>query len=101
MEANNEKRYQLCIAIDFGTTFSGAAYSYYDNQKEIHVVSHWSDGAVGNKIPTAILFDDRQQFVAFGQNAVDKFTEIEEGDKEEDYFYLLLLFPQIQNEFVQ
>ena len=79
--------YELCIAIDFGTTYSGAAFSYHSQREKTHIVSNWSDGTTGSKIPTAILFDDKQKFVAFGKDAVNQFTQIQKEEKARDFFY--------------
>ena len=87
IENNNEKSYEVIVGIDFGTTSSGAAYSYRNQKDDVYIVSHWEGGTNSKKIPTAILFDDKQNFVAFGQDAVNKFIDIEEGEKEENYFY--------------
>lgn len=84
---NTEPLYLLSAAIDFGTTYSGLAYSYQDDQETIHVVTQWSDGTVANKIPTAILFDRDCKFVAFGQEAIEAYDNISDEEEETEYFY--------------
>ncbi|KAL7268892.1 hypothetical protein RUND412_008466 [Rhizina undulata] len=49
----------LVIAIDFGTTFSGAAYAFKRNKDNIEVISAWpnSGNNTKDKVPSEILYD--------------------------------------------
>ena len=78
---------QITAAIDFGTTYSGYAYSYEYNQDKIYVNSNWSSGSNLWKVPTAILFDKDQKFIAFGDDAENKYCQLAESDEEQSYFY--------------
>ena len=65
-------QYKLCAAIDFGTTYSGLAYSYAYEKEKVHILSEWP-GGVSNKIPTAVLFDKHKSLIAFGEDALTKY----------------------------
>ncbi|XP_057299299.1 heat shock 70 kDa protein 12A-like [Hydractinia symbiolongicarpus] len=60
-------RIEIVAAIDFGTTYSGYAYSYAHAKKTIHLNGAWANNAF--KTPTIILFDANQNFKAFGRHA--------------------------------
>jgi hypothetical protein len=40
-EGDENSEYQIVAAIDFGTTFSGYAYSFASNRQAIHVNKNW------------------------------------------------------------
>lgn len=80
-------KYEMVAAIDFGTTYSGYAYSYRYEKETIYVNSNWACGLTLNKVPTAILFNDKKQFVAFGQDAVLKYSQYSECEEEEQYYF--------------
>ena len=65
-------------AIDFGTSYSGYAYSFRHSRTDIQR-NRWnagSRGLISEKTPTCILFDGDQNFSAFGFDAEDEFAEI-------------------------
>ncbi|XP_014882501.1 heat shock 70 kDa protein 12A-like, partial [Poecilia latipinna] len=60
------------ICIDFGTTYSGYAFSLTSREEEVDPhVKFWGEevGLKTPKTPTCILFDEHQQFVSFGYAA--------------------------------
>ncbi|XP_027880055.1 heat shock 70 kDa protein 12A-like [Xiphophorus couchianus] len=60
------------ISIDFGTTYSGYAFSLASREEEVDPhVKFWGEeiGLETPKAPTCILFDEHQQFVSFGYKA--------------------------------
>ena len=77
----------VTAAIDFGTTYSGYAYSYEYDKDKVHVNSNWSSGSSLWKVPTAILFDDNQKFLAFGEDAENKYCRYAESDEEQSCYY--------------
>jgi len=83
------KRTKLSAAIDFGTSNCAVAYSYASEKDNVIVIDNWLDGVdTHGKIPTAILFDENQQFLAFGQNAIDRYKEIAyNGQARMHYFF--------------
>jgi len=88
VEDNNEVRPRVSVAIDFGTSNCAVAYSTESNKNEIIVINEWRDGTITHgKIPTSILFDGKQDFVAFGNKAIDKYQELVMDKEHEEYFY--------------
>uniref|UniRef100_A0A8C6WXU1 Uncharacterized protein n=1 Tax=Neogobius melanostomus TaxID=47308 RepID=A0A8C6WXU1_9GOBI len=75
------------VAIDFGTAYSGYAFSLTVNQQEVQRVKRWGRraGADTAKTPTCILFDQNQEFMEFGYKARDKYYEICKNTN--TYFY--------------
>ena len=83
--------YMVVGAIDFGTTYSGYAYSFRsDFTKDPLSISttNWENEGDGtHKVPTTILFDDKQRFHSFGYAAEKKFADLanaDESDEEEE-----------------
>ncbi|XP_033842513.1 heat shock 70 kDa protein 12A-like [Periophthalmus magnuspinnatus] len=75
------------IAIDFGTAYSGYAYSLTLNNQQLERVKRWErkSGADTSKTPTCILFDENKEFVDFGYRARDKYNEM--CRKTANYYY--------------
>ena len=64
----------VVIAIDFGTTFSGYAFSFSRDISSIHVMRKWQDGdpgVVNMKTPTVLLLTPEGKFHSFGFTAKD------------------------------
>ena len=79
-------------AIDFGTTFSGWAYSFlheYQSEPAKANVQLWnSETLVTEKTPTcALISPDRRKLVAFGYEAENKYKDLVVDDKHRDYYY--------------
>ena len=83
----------LVAAIDFGTTYSGYAFSFrHDFEKDpCKVSSHnWtaaSRGLVSLKTPTSILLNPQQEFECFGYDAEDRYTALANEDLHEEWYY--------------
>lgn len=106
--AISSDHYSLVCAIDFGTTFSGIAYSlkreYRDDPMKI-TVPEWnapSSSQISYKTPTTILLDNEKKFVAFGYDAESKYAELAEDEEQHDYFYCrrfkMLLYNTLRRE---
>ena len=90
LDSNCTTHVEISVGIDFGTSNSAVAYSHASNPEKVIVINDWQDGfETRGKIPTAILFDKNQNFLAFGNGAIDKYREFvaDENQKEECYFY--------------
>lgn len=81
----------IVAAIDFGTTFSGFAYSFISDYKKdpltIYSTTWENDGNGTQKTPTSILFDDKEKFHSFGYEAEKKYSDLaaaDELDEDED-----------------
>ena len=79
----------LVAAIDFGTTYSGYAYSFRSDFLEdpLKICSNrWQFGSL--KAPSCILFNHRQQRDSFGYDAEDKYAELcLQGEHAHWYFF--------------
>ena len=88
IEDNNEVRPQVSIAIDFGASNCAVAFSTESNRDKIIVINKWRDGVpTDGKIPSCILFDKEQKFIAFGNEAIDKYQELVMDEEHKDYYY--------------
>ena len=84
----NRDKLMVC-AIDFGTTYSGYAYSMRSDPLKIYC-PHWKSGTstlASYKTPTTVLLDGNEDLNAFGYEAEKKYSELVEEDEAEDYFY--------------
>jgi len=74
--------YEVVVGIDFGSSGSGFAYSYYDKNKIIHGQIYGA--SVDYKVPTEIILDDKNYVIQFGADCV-KFLK-EKGLETGHYF---------------
>jgi len=85
----------IVAAIDFGTTYSGYAFSltseYETNRQGMTIFcNHWNAGArglVSLKTPTTVLINSKRQFDSFGYEAEDKYAELAEEDEYSGWYY--------------
>ncbi len=83
------EKYDVVVAIDFGTTFSGFAFSFNhrDGSDDIYMNREWgsAQGFCTLKTPTCILLNPYKKFVKFGFEAAEKYAELE--DAKDQTFY--------------
>lgn len=91
----NPDEYLFVIALDFGTTYSGYAFSsrsdFEDNPLKIQNNQEWiasGTSLLSLKTPTSLLIQKDGNFVAFGYEAEDKFYTALENENHKD----LMLF---------
>ncbi|XP_052085783.1 heat shock 70 kDa protein 12B-like [Mytilus californianus] len=84
----------LVAALDFGTTYSGYAFSMRHEFKtdplKIHANQAWNSGGrafLSLKTPTCLLLNAKKQFIAFGYDAENQYADIVMDDKQDEYFY--------------
>ena len=65
--------YEVVVGIDFGSSGTGFAYSYFDKSKIIHGQIYGA--SVDYKIPTEIILDDNNYIVQFGSECVKYLKE--------------------------
>ncbi|XP_045189848.2 heat shock 70 kDa protein 12B-like isoform X1 [Mercenaria mercenaria] len=93
----------IVAAIDFGTTYSGWAFSFrtdYEKDPTKADVKHWHSGTgtlVTTKTPTCLLVKpDGVTFQAFGYEAENQYMELADKDEHKNYYYFrrfkMLLF---------
>ncbi|XP_062571658.1 heat shock 70 kDa protein 12A-like [Saccostrea cucullata] len=90
IQTEEKRTWQVVAAIDFGTAYSGFAFSMKDSQLDVipgKWKTHSSDLLESPKTPTSLLLTISNDFVAFGYEAEKQFRELVEEDKHNDYRY--------------
>lgn len=84
----------LVAAIDFGTSSSGYAFSfkheYRKNPLEILFNKRWSTGSnvfFTEKVPTYVLLNPQKEFLAFGYEAEQKYSELALDSNHHDHYF--------------
>ena len=70
----------VVVAIDFGTTYSGYAFSFTRDPDAIHMMRKWEGGdpgVINQKTPTTLLLDPNGKFHSFGFSARDFFHDLD------------------------
>ena len=84
-------KYVAVVAIDFGTTYSGFAFSFNDKKGEggIHMNREWGneEGRSTLKTPTSILLRPNKEFDSFGYDADEKYVHFTRGEEKEYYYF--------------
>ncbi|KAL3881736.1 hypothetical protein ACJMK2_028132 [Sinanodonta woodiana] len=86
----------LSVALDFGTTYSGYAFSFRHDKENI-ITSRWTGkDYISVKTPTSILFTPQRNFDSFGFEAEDKYATLSKNETHKDwymfkYFKLVLI----------
>ncbi|XP_041117234.1 heat shock 70 kDa protein 12A-like isoform X3 [Polyodon spathula] len=78
-----QQSYVVVVAIDFGTTSSGYAYSFTKEPECIHIMRRWEGGDPGvsnQKTPTTILLTPDGKFHSFGYAARDFYHDLDPSD---------------------
>ncbi|OWF45294.1 Heat shock 70 kDa protein 12B [Mizuhopecten yessoensis] len=81
---------ELVAAIDFGTTYSGYAFSllsdYKENPLKITIYYKWIGNVSKTSVKNAscILLDQDQKLIAFGSEAENRYNDLVEDSKEDD-----------------
>ena len=85
--------YLAVVAIDFGTTYSGFAFSFIKDQggDAIFMNMDWvnEQGAQTSKTPTCLLLKPDLSFDSFGYEVIEKYAGLE-GEGEEKSIYFLI-----------
>ncbi len=80
----------VVAAIDFGTTYSGYAFSFTRDQDSIHMMRKWEGGDPGvsnQKTPTTLLLKPNGEFHSFGFGARDYYHDLEELEARKWYYF--------------
>lgn len=84
-------KYDVVVAIDFGTSFSGFAFSfnYRDGSEDIYMNRAWgsAQGYSTLKTPTCLLLNPQKKFVKFGFEAAEKYAELEDAKDKSFYCF--------------
>lgn len=75
-------------ALNIGETYSRYAYSTRYDPKNI-LCPYWTSSSAStvDKTPTVLLLDEKQNFIAFGYEAEEKFFELDEEERKECYYF--------------
>lgn len=74
------ERHFIVVAIDFGTTYSGYAFSFVRDPDSVHMMRRWEGGdpgVVNQKTPTTLLLDPTGKFHSFGYAARDSYHDLD------------------------
>jgi len=84
-------KYDVVVAIDFGTSFSGFAFSFNhrDGSDDTYMNREWgsAQGYSTLKTPTCILLNPHKKFVKFGFEAAEKYAELEDANDQTFYCF--------------
>jgi len=80
----------IVAAIDFGTTYSGYAYSLKNDPTHISMNQRWIAGSetlISHKTPTSVLVNPQKQFDSFGYDAENKFLDLLDDGKADGWMF--------------
>ena len=80
----------VVAAIDFGTTYSGYAFSTKTNPERVYVHAKWGEVMAiphSFKTPTCILTDRNLRFIALGYDAISQFNSMGSDEAEGFRFF--------------
>ena len=81
---------KMVAAIDFGTTYSGYAYSMVTSPDEIFLMARaqvGQYGAMNHKIPTILLLDECGAFHSFGFEAREAYHDLDEAESKRWFYF--------------
>ncbi len=81
---------KVVVAIDFGTTYSGYAYSMVSAPDEIFLMTRsqvGQYGAMNHKIPTTLLLNEHGGFHSFGYEAREAYHDLDEAESKKWLYF--------------
>ena len=79
------------VAIDFGTSYSGFAFSFNKGQEKdaIFMNKDWTNeqNSRTSKAPTCLLLDPDLTFHSFGYEAMENYAQLQNEEEEQKYFF--------------
>lgn len=86
-----KRSYLAVVAIDFGTTYSGCAYSFTaDRGKQAIFMDMYGTNAcfaLTRKTPTCLLLKPDLEFDSFGYEAMEKYSCLQDESEEKEYLF--------------
>lgn len=105
---SDKKDKLLVAAIDFGTTYSGYAFSlkhdYQADPSKVSTNQNWFAGSmqlVSLKAPTVVLFDENKKFHSFGYEAENTYTELSLDNEHHNWHYFKQFKMRLHEQKVQ
>ncbi|XP_077498368.1 heat shock 70 kDa protein 12A-like isoform X2 [Amblyomma americanum] len=80
----------VVVAIDFGTTYSGYAFSFTRDPDNVHMMRKWEGGdpgVVNEKTPTTLLLNPDGEFHSFGYTARDVYHDLDAQEAKRWMFF--------------
>ncbi|XP_061163955.1 heat shock 70 kDa protein 12A-like [Saccostrea echinata] len=84
----------VVVAIDFGTTYSGYAFSllnqFQNDPTKIYAFTNWipaSGGLISSKTPSSLLLKPNKEFYKFGYEAEDTYADLAVDDEHHEYYF--------------
>lgn len=96
----------VVAAIDFGTTYSGYAFSFKSDWSTVFANTWKGDNLTSVKAPTALLLNPDKTFNSFGYEAEKRYTNIAtggdcEGRSCKEYYYFFRFKNTLQTSFTK
>ncbi|CAL1261544.1 unnamed protein product [Larinioides sclopetarius] len=88
--SSHNQGFFVVVAIDFGTTYSGYAFSFTRDPDNIHMMKKWDGGDPGvfnQKTPTTLLLSPEGTFHSFGYSARDYYHDLDEEEAKEWLYF--------------
>ena len=86
-----KKSFIAVVAIDFGTSYSGFAFSFNKGGEKdaIFMNKDWTNeqGGRTSKVPTCLLLAPDLTFHSFGYEAMENYAELQSEEEEQQYFF--------------
>jgi len=79
----------VVTAIDFGTAYSGYAFSFKHDPMKVQIPS-WiagSDRLISYKTPTCVLVNPEKKFDSFGYEAENKYYSLAQEEMHHDWMF--------------
>lgn len=74
----------ICAAIDFGTMYTGYAYSFLSNKDNI-LTNYWTETQI--KTPTVVLMQPDCTFHSFGEDARKHYKQLMTDEKHKEWYF--------------
>ncbi|XP_022801917.1 heat shock 70 kDa protein 12A-like isoform X1 [Stylophora pistillata] len=99
---HHEESYLATIGIDFGTTFSGFAFSFNKDEGKdaIFLNRDWvnDQGHRTSKTPTCLLLKPDLSFDSFGYTAMERYSGLKSMYEEKEFFFFQHFKMELHNE---
>ena len=82
--------HSIVVAIDFGTTYSGYAYSFTHDPENVHIMRKWEGddpGMNNQKTPTILLLSPDLHFHSFGITARDCYNDLDYKEARKWFYF--------------
>ncbi|XP_068760050.1 heat shock 70 kDa protein 12A-like isoform X2 [Montipora capricornis] len=88
---SSKSSYVVVVAIDFGTTYSGYAFSFLKEKGKdsVYMNREWlnEQGTRTSKTPTCLLLKPDLSFDSFGYQAIEKYADLQDESNEQRYYF--------------